>query len=188
MQAMSKVEGKVSCIPNNTEKYISLSLGQLRFIDSAQFLLASLDRLVSANQPEAFRVTAKYEPDEEKRSLLFRKGVYPYEYMDSWGRFTEPQLPPKEAFYSKLSDEHMRWRLWPRAKSLGDPRVPQAGGLPRPLPSYGRPPPGRCLRDLSEDLPTAVWIGSRPLLHQPRPLLGCATQENRSRTRAAHRL
>ena len=37
MQAMSKVEGKVSCIPNNTEKYISLSLGQLRFIDSAQF-------------------------------------------------------------------------------------------------------------------------------------------------------
>ena len=33
----------LTCIPNNTEKYIS-SLGQLRFIDSAQFLLASLDR------------------------------------------------------------------------------------------------------------------------------------------------
>ena len=129
MQAMSKVEGKVSCIPNNTEKYISLSLGQLRFIDSAQFLLASLDRLVSANQPEAFRVTAKYEPDEKKRSLLFRKGVYPYEYMDSWGRFTEPQLPPKEAFYSKLSDEHISdgdyghaQKVWETfgCRSLGD--------------------------------------------------------------------
>ena len=107
MQAISKVEGKVTCIPNNTEKYISFSLGQLRFIDSAQFLLASLDRLVSANQPEAFRATAKYEPDKEKRSLLFRKGVYPYEYMDYWGRFAELQLPPKEAFYSKLSDEHI---------------------------------------------------------------------------------
>ena len=83
---------------------------------------------------------------------------------------------------------HQRRRLWPRAKSLGDLRVSQPGGLPRPLPPYGRPPPGRCLRDLSEDLLTAVWIGSRPLLHQPRPLLGCAAQENRSRTRATHRL
>ena len=63
MQAISKVEGKVSCIPNNTEKYISFSLGQLRFIDSVQFLLASLDKLVAANKPEAFQITAQYEPN-----------------------------------------------------------------------------------------------------------------------------
>ena len=36
-----------------------------------------------------------------------RKGVYPYEYMDSWQCFGEPRLPPKEAFYSKLTDEHI---------------------------------------------------------------------------------
>ena len=107
MQAISKVEGRVSCIPNNTEKYISFSLGQLRFIDSAQFLLASLDKLVSANNPEAFQITARYEPDHQKRTLLMRKGVYPYEFMDSWGCFEETQLPPKEVFYSKLSDEHI---------------------------------------------------------------------------------
>ena len=63
MRAISKVEGRMSCIPNNTEKYISFSLGQLRFIDSAQFLQASLDKLVSANKPEAFHITARYEPD-----------------------------------------------------------------------------------------------------------------------------
>ncbi|KAK3737704.1 hypothetical protein RRG08_023102 [Elysia crispata] len=103
MQAISKVEGQVSCISNNTEKYISFSLGQLRFIDSAQFLLASLDKLVAANRPEAFHITAQYEPDQYKRALLMRKGVYPYEYMDSWERFEETQLPPKEVFYSKLS-------------------------------------------------------------------------------------
>ena len=93
MQAISRVEGKVSCIPNNTEKYISFSLGQLRFIDSAQFLLASLDKLVAANPPEAFQITARYE---QRRELLLRKGVYPYEYMDSWERFTDTQLPPKD--------------------------------------------------------------------------------------------
>ena len=98
---------KLTCIPNNTEKYISFSLGQLRFIDSAQFLLASLDKLVAANRPEAFRVTARYEPDEARRGLLMRKGVYPYEYMDAGRRFEETALPPKEAFYSKLSDEHI---------------------------------------------------------------------------------
>ena len=42
MQAISKVDGSISCIPNNMEKYISFSLEQLGFIDSAQFLLASL--------------------------------------------------------------------------------------------------------------------------------------------------
>ena len=30
--------------------------------------------------------------------LLLRNGVYPYEYMDSWEKFDETVLPPKEAF------------------------------------------------------------------------------------------
>ena len=107
VQAISKVEGRVSCIPYNTEKYISFSLGQLRFIDSAQFLLASLDKLVAANPPGAFQITAQHEPNRERRELLMRKGVYPYEYMDTWDRFTEPNLPQRKAFYSKLSDAHI---------------------------------------------------------------------------------
>jgi hypothetical protein len=35
--------------------------------------------------------------------LLLKKGVYPYEYMDSVERFNEICLPPIEAFYSKLN-------------------------------------------------------------------------------------
>ena len=30
--------------------------------------------------------------------LLLRKGVYPYEYMDSWERFDKTLLPPKNIF------------------------------------------------------------------------------------------
>ena len=37
--------------------------------------------------------------------LLLRKGVYPYEYMDSWKRFDETSLPNKEEFYSNLNME-----------------------------------------------------------------------------------
>ena len=37
--------------------------------------------------------------------LLLRKGVYPYEYMDSWERFNETSLPSKKDFYSNLNIE-----------------------------------------------------------------------------------
>ena len=40
-----------------------------------------------------------------KSILLLRKGVYPYEYTDSWERFDETLLADKEAFYSSLNME-----------------------------------------------------------------------------------
>ena len=43
--------------------------------------------------------------DLNKFVLLLRKGVYPYEYMDSWERFSETLLPPKNDFYSELTLE-----------------------------------------------------------------------------------
>ena len=38
--------------------------------------------------------------DLNKFVLLLRKGVYPYEYADTWERFSEISLPSKEDFYS----------------------------------------------------------------------------------------
>ena len=43
--------------------------------------------------------------DLNKFILLLRKGFYPYEYMDSWERFDENTITPKEAFYSELDLE-----------------------------------------------------------------------------------
>jgi hypothetical protein len=37
--------------------------------------------------------------------LLIRKGIYPYEYMDSFDKFSEIQLPPQEAFFSNLTNK-----------------------------------------------------------------------------------
>ena len=36
---------------------------------------------------------------------MLRKGVYPYEYMDSWERFNEKLLPNKKDFYSNFNME-----------------------------------------------------------------------------------
>ena len=43
--------------------------------------------------------------DLNKFALLLRKGVYPYEHVDSWERFNEASLPDKESFHSNLKLE-----------------------------------------------------------------------------------
>ena len=43
--------------------------------------------------------------DTNKFKLLLRKGVHPYEYMDTWKRFNETELPSKDKFYSTLNLE-----------------------------------------------------------------------------------
>ena len=91
------------------EKYISFSVGHLDFIDSLQFMNASLQKLVSnlAKEGDAkFQVLKRYIA-ADKVPLLLRKRVYPYDYMDGMDKFQEQQLPPKEAFYSKLTEEHI---------------------------------------------------------------------------------
>ena len=45
--------------------------------------------------------------DLKKFILLLRKGVYPYEYIDSWQRFNETSMPEKEAFFSNLNMEYI---------------------------------------------------------------------------------
>ena len=43
--------------------------------------------------------------DLNKFILLLIKGIYPYEYMNSWERFNETSLPSKKEFYSNLNME-----------------------------------------------------------------------------------
>ena len=46
MQKVHKAKGNITCIPNNAKKYISFSIGQLKFLDSFQFMASSLEKLV----------------------------------------------------------------------------------------------------------------------------------------------
>ena len=114
-------EVNIDCIPNNEERYISftkiIQVGsytkkgetkplhhQIRFIDSFKFMATSLDKLVNNLPKDAFNNVKRYYADE-KLSLLSRKGVHPYEYMNSPEKLKETQLPPKGAFYSRLNGE-----------------------------------------------------------------------------------
>ncbi|XP_072018408.1 uncharacterized protein [Amphiura filiformis] len=162
---LGKTKGKIDCIPNNEERFISFSkkipvnsfvpyrklikakpnevchiceeplkpkdkvvadvsypkkepLGpahqkciepvevkhEIRFLDSFKFLSAGLGTLVK-NLSDFPEMTKFFK--DEKLQLLLRKGVYPYDYVDSLEKLRETGLPPKEAFYSKLNDEEL---------------------------------------------------------------------------------
>ena len=96
----------INVIPNNMEKYLAIMVGNnLKFIDSFQFMSSSLDKLVSNLPKESLHFTSKRFKGKQL-DLMTRKGVYPYDYMDSFNKFNE-QLPTKEDFFSILNNEHI---------------------------------------------------------------------------------
>ena len=110
----------IDCIPNNEEKYISFSKtivtgqytnkkGEVKdktfkivFKDSLKFMSSSLGVLVNNLPKDAFKNLLKYFTPKQAE-ILKQKGFYPYEYMDSEEKFNDTKIPPREAFYSKLS-------------------------------------------------------------------------------------
>ena len=102
-----EIKMNINAIPNNMEKYMAFMLGNhLTFIDSFQFMSSSLDKLVSNLPAEAFKYTSK-KFKKEKFELMRKKGIYPYDFMDSFEKFNKTELPTKEEFYSILNNEHI---------------------------------------------------------------------------------
>ena len=125
-----KFKSNFECLGENTEKYISFTVPfkkvindkkikyRIRISDSCRFMKDSLSNLVDNlselkikeidNDVLIKRFYNTYQlsdNDINKFKLLLRKGVYRYEYMDSWKRFNETELSSKDEFYSKLNLE-----------------------------------------------------------------------------------
>ena len=52
----------------------------------------------------------KYLTEEfgsQNLEVIKQKGVYPYEYMDSFKRFNEEKLPDQKSFYSSVKEQLM---------------------------------------------------------------------------------
>ena len=112
-----KCQMNINAIPNNMEKYMAFMLGNhLTFIDSFQFMSSGLEKLVSNLPRESLKYTSQVLEGEEL-DLMVRKGVYPYDYMDSFKKFKE-QLPTKEEFYSILNNKHISAEDYQHAQNV----------------------------------------------------------------------
>ena len=110
---------KINAIPSNMERYMAFTLGNnLTFIDSFQFMSSSLDKLVSNLRKEDLKYTSTafygYKPD-----LMSKKGVYPYDFMDSMEKFENKELPKIEEFYGTLNEEHISERIITMLRKYG---------------------------------------------------------------------
>ena len=108
---------------------------ELKFIDTFRFMRSSLSSLVD-NLSEIkdnkclykkvineliknFSNTYKFSNgDINKFIVLLRKGVYFYEYMDSWDKFDETEWPSKKYFYSKLNLKDISDKDYEHAQNL----------------------------------------------------------------------
>ena len=89
---------KISVMSNGLEKYMAVTVNKnLVFIDSMQFINTTPDKLVENLNDKDFKYLSE-EFSGEKLKLVKQKGVYPYEYMNSFKRFREDELPDKSNF------------------------------------------------------------------------------------------
>ena len=111
---LGKSEGKIKCIPNNEEKYISFSKEivvdgyekdgkkvevkhEIRFLDSFKFMASSLDSLAGNLDLSKFIQTKK--EFGEKYELMTKKGIYPYDYMNGFEKFSETTSTKKRFLF-----------------------------------------------------------------------------------------
>ena len=88
MNKIGKFNVKVDVIPNGLEKYMVFTINKnLVFIDSKQFMTSSLEKLVKNLPDDDFKHLTQ-ELGSENLKLLKQKDAYPYEYMDSFERFS----------------------------------------------------------------------------------------------------
>ncbi|XP_043478219.1 uncharacterized protein LOC122508763 [Leptopilina heterotoma] len=120
----TEFEGNVCLLPINKEKYIGFTKSvkgsyiKFRFIDSFKFMASSLDKLASYLDEYKIVNTVFSNYSADKIKLLTRKGVFPYEYIDSKEKLDEIELPPKEKFYSTLNDSNVSDEDYAHAQSV----------------------------------------------------------------------
>jgi len=106
----------VEVTPQNSEKYLQFQIGNLRCLDSFQFLSTSLEELVSlllnSRNDNFVHTTAHIGTDDD---IIFAKGVYPYSYVDSCEKFAET-LPSISEFHDKLKNEPLSAEDYLRAQ------------------------------------------------------------------------
>ena len=102
----------LKAVPYNSNKLRTLSLFNFQFLDSYQIMNASLSQLtndlVQSQHSWPILKQVDFCSSNNHLNLLLRKSIYPYEWVTSVEQLRNYKtLPPREAFYSKLSQKNI---------------------------------------------------------------------------------
>ena len=76
VKALKKDHGRVRAIPTNLQRF--LTIGQLNFIDSFQFMSKPISELTGNLATSELHHTPAAFPNEHQFELVQQKGIYPY--------------------------------------------------------------------------------------------------------------
>ena len=99
---------KLAGLPLNTERFRTVTVNKIQFVDSLHFLTASLSDLVddlTSDGAHSFPLLRQLKPgmSEQELSMIKRKGFFPYEWNTSLQLLQETKsLPDRQCFFSKL--------------------------------------------------------------------------------------
>ena len=83
---------KIDVIPNGLEKYMAFLLKKNSvFINSMKFMNSTLKKLVKNLSDNDFKYFIE-EFGSKNLEVLKQKGIYPYEYNNSFNRFIEKKI------------------------------------------------------------------------------------------------
>ena len=120
MLEISKFDVGISVITNRLEKYMAFTINKsMIFIDSMQFMNSSLDVLVKNLSDNDFKhLSQEFSGDLLK--LVKQKGVYPYEYMNSFKKFSEDKQPDRSKFYSSVKNKCISKKYYLLTNNVGN--------------------------------------------------------------------
>ena len=118
IRALQNLDNKIpfSCLPRNSNKFISLQIGPFIFKDSYLFLDKSLDYLTKTINDKD-RISLKKEFGENYE-LLCKKWIYPYDYFNNTKKYNEQKLPKKEEFVDKINNKNISDKDYTHAKNV----------------------------------------------------------------------
>ena len=117
IKEISNFDVKVDVIPNGLEKYMVFTINRnLVIIGSMQFMNSSLDSLVKNLVNKDFKYLSE-EFSGRFLEVVKEKGIYPYEYMDSFKKFNETELLRKNKFFSSLKNEGISEKDYEKARN-----------------------------------------------------------------------
>ena len=115
---LSKFNCKISVIRNGLENYMSFTLNNsIVFLDSMLFMKSSLDKLVKNLSDDDFKYLSEVFSGE-KLEMVQMKGIYPYEYFNSFKKLKKTNLTDIDKFFSSLRECGISEKEYQRACSV----------------------------------------------------------------------
>ena len=118
---------KIKVLPKTSDKFISFSLDNIKFLDSFAFLSSSLDCLaenLKKSGLQNFKITRNVleknygKIDENLLDKIIGKTSFPYEFFTSFDKFNIVEFPKYKHFYSHLKFSNIEYDKYLNAKFL----------------------------------------------------------------------